>query len=231
MRGIREATKNSPVKIGTQLMVMPHIVPGTDKIVLSVIPTSEQLTGNSSPGVPGFERFQVADSFIDLPRLSSRTIVTTLILKDGQTTVLGGLINQSRTLNANKIPILGDIPLLGWLFKNKRIGNDVNNLYLFISVRIIRDDTDVQTIFAEYDVPGAQIMPYKRGDEIISIEDELKAIHAAKEQEKAADVQVEPREAPEGQESMRGPELGLDVVGAGWEESEHGIEEFVIKEE
>ena len=231
VRGIREATKNSPVKIGTQLMVMPHIVPGTDKIVLSVIPTSEQLTGNSSPGVPGFERFQVADSFIDLPRLSSRTIVTTLILKDGQTTVLGGLINQSRTLNANKIPILGDIPLLGWLFKNKRIGNDVNNLYLFISVRIIRDDTDVQTIFAEYDVPGAQIMPYKRGDEIISIEDELKAIHAAKEQEKAADVQVEPREAPEGQESMRGPELGLDVVGAGWEESEHGIEEFVIKEE
>jgi len=240
VRGIREATKNSPVKIGTQLLVMPHIVPETDKIVLSVIPTSEQLTGDSSPSVPGFERFQVADSFIDLPRMSSRTIVTTLILKDGQTAVLGGLINQSRTLNGNKLPFLGDVPILGWLFRNKQINNDINNLYIFISVRIIRDDADIQTLFAEYDVPGAHVKPYKRGHEVKSIEDELKEIararkaeeEAAREAEKAAEEAAKKAaETSYKQESMKAPELGPDVVGAGWEESEHGVEEFVMKEE
>lgn len=233
VRGIREATRNSPVKIGTQLMVRPHIVPGSDTIMLSVIPTSEQLTGNSSPVVSGFERFQVGESFIDLPRLSSRTIVTTLILKDGQTAVLGGLINQSKTFSSSKIPFLGDVPILGWLFKNKRVSNDINNLYIFISVRIIRDDTDVQSIFAEYDVPGAHVKPYKRGDQIVSIEDELNEILAARKagERKAKEAQKERDEAPESQESMRGPELGPDVIGTGWEESEHGVEEFVIKEE
>ncbi len=233
-RGIREASKNSPVKVGTQLLVMPHIVPDSDKIVLSVIPTSEQLTGTSSPGVDGFERFSVADSYIDLPRLSSRTIVTTLILKDGQTAVLGGLIDQSRTFNKNKLPLFGDIPILGWMFKNKQISDNVNNLYVFISVRIIRDDSDMKTLFAEYDVPGANIKPYKRGMKVKSIKDEMDEIQAAREADKkgASDtesIQTEIPKAPGA--SMKSPQVGPDVLGKGWEETEHGIKEFEIKDQ
>ncbi len=232
VRGIREATRNSPVKIGTQLMVMPHIVPDTDKIILSVIPTSEQLTGTSSPEVSGFERFQIADSFIDLPRLSSRTIVTTMILKDGQTAVLGGLIDQTRSLNTTKLPFLGDIPILGWLFKNQRTMNQVNNLYIFISVRIIRDDSDMRTLFAEYNVPGATVKPYKRGDKILTIKEELKQLRADERVHTDQPVEMAPEGGSgPGASSMRGPDLAPDVLGMGWEESEHGVEEFVIKEE
>lgn len=238
IRGIREAAQHSPIKVGTQLMIMPHIVPGSDRIILSVIPTSEQLTGSSSPGVTGFERFSVGESFIDLPRLSSRTVVTTLMLKDGQTAVLGGLINQSRTLNTNKLPWIGDVPILGWLFKNKKVSNNINNLYIFISIRILRDDTDSQTLFAEYDVPGAHVRPYKRGDRIISIEDELREIAAQEKAAREAAREAEEKakqaaaEAAEKEEAgMKGPELGPDVVGKGWEETEHGVEEFEVEVE
>jgi len=254
-RGIREAQQNSPVKVGTQLMVMPHIVPESDKIVLSVIPTSEQLTGSSSPEITGFERFSVGESTIDLPRLSSRTILTTLILKDGQTAVLGGLINQNRSHNRTKIPFFGDIPIVGWLFKNKQIANDINNLYIFISVRIIRDDQDMESLFAEYSVPGATAKPYKRGMKVKSIEDELKEIREkekAEEAAKAKEEQPEQLEKPQEEEqpaprtepgaqpepsqpaeepevtTLRSPERDSDVVGRGWEETEHGVEEFEI---
>lgn len=228
--GIREGD-GSPIKVGTQILVTPHIVPGTDKVILSVIPTSEQLTGDSSPDVTGFERFAVADSFIDLPRLASRTIVTTLILKDGQTAVLGGLINQSRSYNNNKLPWLGDIPVLGYLFRNKQVANDINNLYIFISVRILRTDDDVQTLFAEYDVPGAHVKPYRRGDKIVSIEDEMNEFKKAEKEAKKAEKDAAKAEKKAAKQAMKSPEQGPDVVGTGWEESEHGVEEFVIKEE
>ena len=161
-RGIREASENSPVKVGTQLMVMPHIVPDTNRVVLSIIPTSEQLTGTSSPAVSGFERFSVGESFIDLPRMSSRTVVTTLMMEDGQTAVIGGLINQSNSKNVTKLPWFGDLPVIGWLFKNNQLNNSINNLYIFITVRILRNgEDDMQTLFAEYDVRGAHVKPYK----------------------------------------------------------------------
>lgn len=160
-RGIREATANSPVKVGTQLLIMPHLVPDSDRIVLSLIPTNESLTGTSSPTVPGFERFNVGDSSIDLPRISSRTVVTTLILEDGQTAVLGGLISHNKSENVTKLPFFGDIPIIGWLFKNRQANESINNLYIFITVRIIRNQTDVNTIYREYEVDGANVKPYK----------------------------------------------------------------------
>jgi type IV pilus assembly protein PilQ len=199
-KGIREAEKNSPVKVGTQLLVMPHIVPDTSKIILQVIPTSEQLIGTSSPTVSGFERFAVADSFIDLPRLSSRTVVTTMMLQDGQTAVIGGLINQSASDTRSKLPFFGDLPIIGWLFKNKQLNTTVNNLYIFITVRIMRNDADVQTIFAEYDVPGARLKPYRPG-----------AVSEAAGSKPA------------------GSELSPDTVGKGWEETDKGVEKFEVK--
>jgi hypothetical protein len=85
------------------------------------------------------------------------------MLQDGQTAVIGGLINQSRSNNQSKIPFLGDIPVLGWLFKNKQVNSTINNLYIFITVRIIRNEDEMKTLFAEYDVPGAHVKPFKLG--------------------------------------------------------------------
>ena len=214
-RGIREASVNSPIKVGTQLMVMPHIVPDTDKIVLAVIPTSEQLTGTSSPAVPGFERFSIGDQFIDLPRLASRTVVTTMVLEDGQTAVIGGLINQLDTKTVTKLPFLGDIPLLGWLFKNTQNNNDINNLYIFITVRIIHNNTrDMESLFSEYHVAGADIKPYKPGDQVKSL---------------IGPLTQTPSLAPAGDPTGTPAAPSPDVVGHGWEETSGEVKNFDVK--
>jgi general secretion pathway protein D len=217
-KGIREASQNSPVKVGTQLMIMPHIIPDSNKVILQVIPTSEQLTGTTSPTVSGFERFQVADSFIDLPRMSSRTVVTTMLLEDGQTAVIGGLINVSKTDSRTKLPWLGDIPVIGWLFKNKAGNTTINNLYIFITIRIMRNSADVQSVFAEFDVPGAHMKPYKPGMPFDAVSLDEKDMPA----EKSSSPAAAPAPAP-------APSAAKDTVGSGWEESEQGVEKFDVK--
>jgi general secretion pathway protein D len=54
-----------------------------------------------------------------LPVTQKRTVDTTVIVKDSQTVVIGGLIDDSSTRNDTKVPVLGDIPVLGWLFRKR----------------------------------------------------------------------------------------------------------------
>jgi Flp pilus assembly secretin CpaC len=56
---------------------------------------------------------------LNAPTLATREAQTTVVLDDGQTVVIGGLMKDDHTLNQSKIPILGDIPLIGNLFKQR----------------------------------------------------------------------------------------------------------------
>ena len=82
-----------------------------------------------------------------LPVTNKRTVDTTVIVKDNQTIVIGGLIDDSTTVNENKVPVLGDIPLLGWLFRNKSDNNIKTNLYIFITPRVIKNPAEANLIF------------------------------------------------------------------------------------
>jgi general secretion pathway protein D len=82
-----------------------------------------------------------------LPVTNKRTVDTTVIVKDEQTIVIGGLIDDSTTVNENKVPVLGDIPLLGWLFRNKSDENVKTNLYIFITPRVIKTPEEANRIF------------------------------------------------------------------------------------
>jgi type II secretory pathway component GspD/PulD (secretin) len=139
--GIEEAD-NSPVQTGLQLFVVPHIIPGTSKIVMTVIPKEDSLSGKSAEQ-PGFDVFKIGSGSdqqqITLPRVSSRTLVTNMMLESGQTAVIGGLIFESDTQTVNKVPLLGDIPILGYLFKNEVTSVIRNNLIIFLTPTIIRD--------------------------------------------------------------------------------------------
>ncbi len=83
-----------------------------------------------------------------LPVTNKRTVDTTVIVKDEQTIVIGGLIDDSTTDNENKVPALGDVPLLGWLFKNKSQENIKTNLYIFITPRVIKSPEEANRIFS-----------------------------------------------------------------------------------
>lgn len=140
---IEEADK-SPVSTGFQLLVTPHLIPGTTRVILDIIPKQQSLSGSAGPpqAPTGFEVFTVGGSgqigSIALPRVSSSTIATTMLLENGQTAVIGGLTTDSKSETVNKIPLLGDIPFLGWLFKSTSTFNDRRTLIVLVTPTIIR---------------------------------------------------------------------------------------------
>ncbi len=144
-----EEDENSPVNVGFQLLVIPHVIPGEGKIMLLVIPQQRALSGTTSP-IPGFDRFTVSGQTIDLPRVSSSTLVTSMILKDGETAVIGGLLEDRDQRGVDKLPILGDIPILNLLFQGHSKSIVRQNLLITISPRILRgSDAASTTVGAE----------------------------------------------------------------------------------
>ena len=67
-----------------------------------------------------------------------RQIETKMVLHDGETAVLGGLLTDKEVRSENKVPFLGDIPVLGWLFKGNSVEKQKRNLLVFITPTIIR---------------------------------------------------------------------------------------------
>ncbi|MBU6154029.1 MAG: type II secretion system secretin GspD [Bdellovibrionales bacterium] len=77
---------------------------------------------------------------------TKRSAETSLMVADGDTIVLGGLIRDKANEVINKVPLLGDIPILGWLFKSRSAVIEKNNLILFITPRIMRQPENVRMV-------------------------------------------------------------------------------------
>lgn len=73
------------------------------------------------------------------PTTTKRATKTSVVLKDLQTVVIGGLLQERDEEQINKVPLLGDIPLLGWLFKYKAMGKKKTNLLVFLTPHIIKE--------------------------------------------------------------------------------------------
>ena len=80
------------------------------------------------------------------PTTRKRAVKTTILLQDNQTAVIGGLLDDSKEFSENKVPGLGEIPGLGWLFKSRTTSNTRTNLFIFITPRIIRTAEDSATL-------------------------------------------------------------------------------------
>jgi len=77
---------------------------------------------------------------------NKRSAITTVVVKDRETMVIGGLIRDNLNTSESKVPFFGDIPLIGWLFKYKTTRVEKVNLMLFITPYIIKNDEDAQDI-------------------------------------------------------------------------------------
>jgi general secretion pathway protein D len=73
------------------------------------------------------------------PTTTKRATKTSVVLKDKQTVVIGGLLQERDEEQMNKVPLLGDIPVLGWFFKYKSVGKKKTNLLVFLTPHIIRE--------------------------------------------------------------------------------------------
>lgn len=142
----------SPVEVGFQLLIRPNVIPGTDKLVMEVIPKETSLsgTGNSTLAPPGFDVFTIGASGLEgsiaLPRTRSSTICTSMMLESGQTAMIGGLSSDSDQQTETKIPLLGDIPVLGELFKHENKSRDRRSLLVFLTPTILRSSEDSQLL-------------------------------------------------------------------------------------
>jgi general secretion pathway protein D len=78
-----------------------------------------------------------------------RTAKTTVIIKDGHTIVIGGLIEKIIDDTTYKVPFLGDIPILGWLFRSNSRTGDKTNLFIFLTPHIIENPTEAAEVYRE----------------------------------------------------------------------------------
>jgi general secretion pathway protein D len=77
------------------------------------------------------------------PTTTKRSMETTTIARDNQTIVVGGLVRDNITLSERKVPFLGDIPWLGWLFRFQSKQTEKLNLLVFLTPHLIRDESDI----------------------------------------------------------------------------------------
>jgi general secretion pathway protein D len=83
------------------------------------------------------------------PTTLKRTAKTTVVVKDNETVVIGGLVGDSTENDTYKVPLLGDIPLLGWLFKTHSSSREKTNLYVFLTPHIVRTQKDAASLYQE----------------------------------------------------------------------------------
>jgi len=93
---------------------------------------------------PGAQTIGVGDSSVPVgPTLTKRAMDTTTIAKDAQTLVIGGLVRDNTILTENKIPLLGDIPFLGWLFRSQSNQTQKLNLLVFLTPHLVKNEVDM----------------------------------------------------------------------------------------
>lgn len=120
-----------------ELKIKPFINP-TSETVRMEIDQSVKQPSNSSSTPKAFQ-----DSTL---QLSTRKIKTNIVVRNKDTIVLGGLIKDRDNEEINKVPLLGDLPLIGWLFKSKETNKEKVNMLVFITPKIIRSPDDQKQI-------------------------------------------------------------------------------------
>ena len=123
--------------VGVTLRVTPQISEG-DTLRLNIYQEITEVSPNPATGDP--DEVGVA--------LSNRKIENTVVVNDGESVAIGGLIDESYTETERGVPFLRDIPYLGWLFKTKTESLRKTNLLIFLTPHIIRnaDDLERETI-------------------------------------------------------------------------------------
>lgn len=138
---LKEAA-NSPVNEGFTLFMIPKIVRNQNKVMMTIIPQFDRLSGTSSVVNSGFNTFTTQagaiSRSIDLPEITKSTLVTRLVMQNGTTVILGGLNQATDTMVERKIPFLGDIPVLGWLFKGSQQAQISDHLMIVLTPNIVQ---------------------------------------------------------------------------------------------
>lgn len=154
------------VETGPVLDVVPYVLSDGYTINLTLIPSLTEFEQYDTPpsiaGVTG--SLNVVQLPVILPHFTVRQVVTTVNIWDNQTIVIGGLISSSTSSTKDKIPVLGDLPLLGNLFQSSSKSVLKKNLMIFVTATIVdpagnRVHSDDELPFAQTAIPTQPTVP------------------------------------------------------------------------
>jgi type IV pilus assembly protein PilQ len=114
-----------------KLKVTPLITP--DNRVILDLDVSDDSVGQQVTSATGGS----------VPSIDTRQIITQVLVNDGQTVVLGGILETTKSKSANKVPFFGDIPVLGYLFRSTTDINNKTELLIFITPKILREGSNL----------------------------------------------------------------------------------------
>lgn len=116
------ATSVSFKKAVLSLAVTPQITPD-DRVVMDL-----EVNKDSVGGI-----------FSGIPSINTRSVTTQVLVNNGDTVVLGGIYEQTTSTGEDKVPLLGDIPLLGYLFKSTSKAENKSELLIFVTPKILKE--------------------------------------------------------------------------------------------
>jgi type IV pilus assembly protein PilQ len=125
------ATTTQFKKAVLSLTVTPQITPD-DRIILDLTVKKDNVGKLVASATGGL-----------VPSIDTRTITTMVVVNDGQTVVLGGIMEAEKRETVNKVPFLGDVPGLGWMFRSKSRTDNKNELLIFVTPKILREGADI----------------------------------------------------------------------------------------
>jgi general secretion pathway protein D len=129
---------------GPVLDVIPYVSADEYSVQMTIIPTVTEFVGYDNPGAFIPQAAVTAGStlvaVLPLPHFRVRQVVTSAVVWDAQTIVLGGLITDSVSKVKDKVPMLGDLPLFGRFFRSESSSKTKKNLLIFVTPTIINPD-------------------------------------------------------------------------------------------
>ena len=175
--GVVASTINYPtitLPFGPTLDVVPYVSADGFTIQMTLIPSLTEFLGYDDPGgfVPQVQSAASGTTTgvaapvtaqLPLPRFRVRQVTTSAIVWDGQTVVLGGLIAENVTKLKDKVPVLGDLPFVGRLFRSESSQSLKKNLMIFVTPTIIdpagnRQHSDDEMPFAQNAIPTQKLI-------------------------------------------------------------------------
>ena len=116
--------RSDEIKVGIRLQVTPHINQD-EYITMEILPTVSTITGYTGPNN-------------ERPILAERSAETTVMIKNGETVIIGGLIKENNIKTVKKVPILGDLPVIKYLFQHKVDTKERTELLVFITPNLMK---------------------------------------------------------------------------------------------
>jgi general secretion pathway protein D len=176
--------------VGIILNVTPHINP-EGLVILDVAPEISQLTGTTVPITAG----------VGAPIIAKRSAESRVAIRNGQTIVIGGLMQDQKTSTVSKVPIIGDIPYLGELFRRTQMDKTKTELLIFLTPHVALQP-DTLNGMSQEEMRGTRLTP--GAVEPGTFEDHMHGVHrgATSETQPANGAATQPVK------SIRGDDVG-----------------------